>query len=94
VRGQPEERISKRTTAAETLGAQTCADPGRAASGWVREELRPAEADPPSYRVRVRAVASPRTRTLTIEAATHEAARREALRYTGEGWRVIDVEAL
>jgi hypothetical protein len=104
VRGQAEERSSKRTTCAVTVGAQA-SDPDRGASGWLREDLRPAGseaqredlrpvADAQSYRVRVRCVAGPRTRTLTIEAASHEAARGEALRYTGEGWRIIDVEAL
>lgn len=81
----------------------------RLLAGWMREDPkradRPrgpsaatADADEPfdltSYRVRVRSVAGPRTRTLTIEARSVEAARGEALRYVGEGWRVIDVEAL
>lgn len=48
--------------------------------------------DLPSWRVRVRAMTGPRTRTLTLEARSREAAREAALRHTGEGWRVLGVE--
>jgi Tfp pilus assembly protein PilZ len=47
-----------------------------------------------TWRVRVRARGGPRSRLVTVEAATVEAAHSEALRHTGEGWRVIEVEAL
>jgi Tfp pilus assembly protein PilZ len=77
---------------------------------WMRSELpvtpvpqaAPAAAAPvaaapaaaPSWRVRVRSNAGPRSRVLTIEAASAEDARDEALRHTGEGWRVIGVDPL
>lgn len=73
---------------------------------WMRTELPAASAPPAptvaveaepemlSWRVRVRSSSGPRTRTLSIEAPTLEAAREEAGRYAGEGWRVIDVETL
>lgn len=48
----------------------------------------------PTWRVRVRARTGPRSRTVTVEAATLEAARSEALSHAGEGWHVIEVEAL
>ena len=46
------------------------------------------------WRVRVRAVASPRSRTLTIEAATEDEARERALAHVGASWSVIEVAAL
>jgi Tfp pilus assembly protein PilZ len=55
----------------------------------------PAAAEPagsPSWRVRVRSSTGPRSRTLTVEASSAEEARGEALRHTGEGWRVIGVD--
>jgi uncharacterized protein (TIGR02266 family) len=74
---------------------------------WMRTELpvpnavpprrAPASAVPPelpSWRVRVRAVAGPRTRTLTVEAESSEGAREAALRHAGDGWRVLQVEKL
>lgn len=47
-----------------------------------------------TYRVRVRADRGPRTRSLCIEAGSVEVARSEAARYAGEGWHVIEIEAL
>lgn len=73
---------------------------------WMRTELpvarsaEPAEAPAPptptlvTWRLRVRATMSPRTRTLTVEATSREGACADALRYAGEGWRVIEVEAV
>lgn len=73
---------------------------------WMRTELPVPSRDPsravasaqaeapegPSWRVRIRAVAGPRTRTLTVEAASSGGAREEALRHVGDGWRVLAVE--
>ena len=47
-----------------------------------------------TYRVRVRAARGPRTRSVCVEAASVEIARAEAARYAGEGWQVIEIEAL
>ncbi len=68
---------------------------------WMRTELpvpsREGSADtqpkaqPLTWRVRVRAVAGPRTRTLTIEAPSLEAARTETVGYVGDGWRIIEI---
>ena len=60
---------------------------------------KPAAPAPPrepvvTYRVRVRAARGPRTRSVCIEAASVEIARAEAARYAGEGWQVIEIEAL
>jgi len=48
----------------------------------------------PSWRVRVRAADSPRSRSLTVEAPDAEQARKEALEHVGHGWNVIEVESL
>jgi Tfp pilus assembly protein PilZ len=76
---------------------------------WMRTELpvaSPARSGPaegarasaasklPSWRVRVRAVAGPRTRTLTIDAESSESARELAMRHSGNGWRVLLIEKL
>jgi len=75
---------------------------------WMRTELpvassapsdppvraRAENSDLPCWRVRVRAVAGPRSRTLTVEAQSSDAAREQALRHTGEGWRVLKVDKL
>jgi len=76
---------------------------------WMRSEL-PVVTPPPketsaarraaaarpatAWSVRVRSVTGPRSRTLSVEAGDPEAARVEALRHTGEGWRVIEVKPL
>lgn len=54
----------------------------------------PPAAELPSWRVRVRAVAGPRTRTLTVEAESSGSASEAALRHAGDGWRVLQVEKL
>ncbi len=71
---------------------------------WMRTELpvpnregplpEPSKPEPQvlSWRVRVRAVSGPRTRMLTIEAPTLEAARSEAQRYAGDDWRIIEID--
>jgi hypothetical protein len=90
VPGGGEERIAKDLGGSDLSRPRArAAPPGAGAPGAPSPEP-----DPTSYRVWVRAVASPRTRTLTIEADSLDAARGEALRYTGEGWRVVDVETL
>jgi uncharacterized protein (TIGR02266 family) len=74
---------------------------------WMRTELPVPSAAPaprasaaalptelPGWRVRVRAVAGPRTRTLTVEAESSQGAREAALRHAGDGWRVLQVEKL
>ena len=72
---------------------------------WMRTELPVPNAAPPaaakersraqpSWRVRVRAVNGPRTRSLSVEAESRDAAGTEALRHTGDGWRVIEVAEL
>jgi Tfp pilus assembly protein PilZ len=72
---------------------------------WMRTELpvpeRPSVPAPTApapealtWRVRIRALEAPRTRTLTVEAPSAEEARQEALRHSGEGWRVIEIDAL
>ena len=53
-----------------------------------------AEPDPPAWRVRVRATASPRSRTVTVEAADEADARDKALAHVGARWTVIEVDAL
>jgi len=63
-------------------------------SGTAVEPDASAEPAPPNWRVRVRASTGPRTRSLTLEAASSEEARESALRHVGDGWRVIDVEEL
>ena len=55
--------------------------------------------DPPRHRElewrgRVRADGRPRSRTLTIVAATEDEARERALAHVGGSWAVIDVAAL
>jgi Tfp pilus assembly protein PilZ len=63
-----------------------------------RDGDAPVAAAPPAvatlYRVRVLAGGGPRTRLLSIQAASAEAACAEAVRCAGAGWRVIDVEAV
>ena len=47
-----------------------------------------------TYRLRVRQTSGPRSKTLSIEAASAEEAGAEALRLTGAGWQVIDIESV
>ena len=44
------------------------------------------------FRVRVRAQGSPRTRVVSVDAGSEEAAGDAALRHVGTGWQVLDVE--
>ena len=53
-----------------------------------------AEPSRPSWRVRVRASGTVRTRFVTVEAESDDTARAAALDYLGSGWQVLDVDAL
>ena len=44
------------------------------------------------YRVRVRALGGPRTRLVSVEAGSDEAACEAALGHVGDGWKVLEVE--
>lgn len=48
----------------------------------------------PSWRVRVRATGTVRTRCVSVEADSDVAAREAALDYLGEGWQVIGIDSL
>ena len=71
-----------------------------ALADWMRisleEEKRLAgpSVETPAWRVRVRAVGTVRTRFVSVDADSDEAARSAALAYVGEGWQVLDVESL
>jgi Tfp pilus assembly protein PilZ len=70
---------------------------------WMRISLRPElrvapevlidpEAVP--YRVRVREAGAPRTRLVSVDAASEDAACEAALGHVGEGWKVVEVEPI
>lgn len=63
-------------------------------SGVEMETGTDPDPDLPTWRVRVRASTGPRTRTLSLEAASSEEAREAALGHIGGDWRVIEIEAL
>ncbi|MBW2270541.1 MAG: PilZ domain-containing protein [Deltaproteobacteria bacterium] len=74
-----------------------------ALAGWMRVVVDPGvrvapetpiESEVVPYRVRVRAPGGPRTRSVSVDAASDEAARRAALSYVGNGWKVIEVEPI
>lgn len=52
-----------------------------------------AEALGDTYKVRVSQVEGTRSRTVTVEAASEDAARGAALERVGEGWEVVEVRA-
>ena len=54
----------------------------------------PVAAPLPTWRVRVRADGSTRSRALTLEAESATEAREMALRHIGAGWRVIEIDGL
>ena len=54
----------------------------------------PAQPEQPAWRVRVRATASPRSRTVTVEAADEAEAREKALAHVGASWTVLEVDTL
>jgi Tfp pilus assembly protein PilZ len=66
-------------------------DPGLASDGFAADPSGPEQ---PAWRVRVRATASPRSRTVTVEAADEADARDKALAHVGARWTVIEVDAL
>jgi len=47
----------------------------------------------PEFRVRVKQCAGPRSRTLTVRAASSDEARRSAMQELGAGWEILSVEA-
>lgn len=74
-----------------------------ALADWMRVSLdpRPAtasqtpeEPSQPSWRVRVRALGTPRTRSVSVEAASNDAAGDAAIEYLGKGWQVIAIERI
>jgi PilZ domain len=63
----------------------------------VRGAATEVEAEPealPRFRVRVSQTSGPRSRRVEISAADADAARDLALEEIGDGWKVLDVEAL
>jgi Tfp pilus assembly protein PilZ len=58
-------------------------------SRWMRTEVSGAAG--PAWRVRVRASASPRSRTVTVEAETADEAREKALAHVGADWHVLEI---
>ena len=60
-----------------------------------REVTAPAESAPSAqrFRVRVSQTSGPRSRILTVEGASEDAARRAALAQVGRGWKVLHVDS-
>ncbi|UCE87631.1 MAG: PilZ domain-containing protein [Deltaproteobacteria bacterium] len=73
-----------------TGGAAPTAGDGERAAG----SARGAPNGSARFRVRVKQAGGTRTRALTLFAATPSEARRHALAQVGEGWDVLEVEAL
>jgi hypothetical protein len=73
-----------------------------AVSGAVKAESRTAEKPeaggasggqtPQSYRVRVKQIQGPRSRSVDVTAGSEDEAREQALAELGEGWQVLVVE--
>ena len=72
-----------------------------ALADWMRVSVQPAarvapevalEPEAVPFRVRVRADGTPRTRLVSVEAGSEEAAAEAALAHVGEGWNVLEVE--
>jgi Tfp pilus assembly protein PilZ len=68
-----------------------------AASGSASREAGPQprpDTQTSTYRLRVRQTSGPRSKTLSIEATSAEEAGAEALRRTGSGWQIIEIESV
>ncbi len=67
--------------------------PSGGASREAAPRVRP-DTQTSTYRLRVRETSGPRSKTLSIEAASAEEAGAEALRRTGAGWQIIEIESV
>jgi hypothetical protein len=57
-----------------------------------RPEFATAPARQRGFRIRVKLVGEPRSRTLVLSAASEEEAREQALTAVGEGWTILEIE--
>jgi len=67
--------------------------PSGGASREAAPRLRP-DTQTSTYRLRLRQTSGPRSKTFSIEAVSAEEAGAEALRRTGAGWQIIDIESI